>query len=257
MKNSPEKRQKSLIKAGQIWQLGEHRLLCGSSLDPMLVKKLMGDTRINAVITDPPYGIFYTQSKEGFATVKVNKRIENDDISTESEYVVFTKAWLSPVLPCLTKKNSIYIFNSDKMLFALKDAIDELNIRFSQLVIWVKNHAVIGRKDYLPQHELIVVGWFGTHTFRRSKDKSVLCYPKPNKSGRHPTQKPIPLVRHLVLNATETGDVVYEPFAGSGTTLICCEQTKRRCFAAEIDLEYCAAIIQYWEQVSGQKAQLL
>src|SRR3990170_4310635 len=106
MKNSPEKKQRNSIKAGQTWQLGDHRLLYGSSLD-------------------------------------------------------------------------------------------ELNIYFSQLVIWVKNHAVIGRKDYLPQHELIVVGWYGTHAFRRSKDKSVLCYPKPHKSTRHPTQKPIPLVRHL------------------------------------------------------------
>ncbi|KKU09061.1 MAG: methylase N-4/N-6 domain protein [Candidatus Uhrbacteria bacterium GW2011_GWE2_45_35] len=257
MKNSQDKKRKSSIKTGQIWQLGDHRLLCGSSLDATLVKKLIGNTRINAVITDPPYGVSYTQSKEGFSAVKVNKRIVNDDISTEGEYVTFTKAWLVPVLPHLIKKNSIYIFNCDKMLFALKDALDQLHVYFSQLIIWVKNHAVIGRKDYLPQHELIVFGWFGRHAFRRSKDKSVLFYPKPNKSSRHPTQKPIPLVRHLVLNATNVGDVVYEPFAGSGTTLICCEQTKRRCFAGEVDLEYCAGIISYWEKMSGQKAKLL
>lgn len=257
MKNSPDKKQKSSVKAGQIWQLGDHRLLCGSSLDAVLVKKLFGSHRVTAIVTDPPYGVSYTQSKEGFSRVKVNKQIENDDISSEGEYTEFTKAWLSPVLPYLAKKNSVYIFNSDKMLFALKGALDALSIYFSQLVIWVKNHSVIGRKDYLPQHELIVFGWYGTHAFRRSKDKSVLCYPKPSKSSRHPTQKPIPLVRHVVLNATEIGDVVYEPFAGSGTTLIACEQTKRRCFAGEIDLDYCAAIIQRWEQLSGQKARLL
>jgi len=257
MKNSQDKKQRSSIKAGQIWQLGDHRLLCGSSLDMALVKKLIGNTLINAIITDPPYGVSYTQSKQGFSAVKVNKSIENDDISTEGEYVAFTKAWLAPALPCLARKNSVYIFNCDKMLFALRDALDELHVYFSQLIIWVKNHAVIGRKDYLPQHELILFGWFGTHAFRRSKDKSVLFYPKPNKSSRHPTQKPIPLVRHLVLNATNVGDVVYEPFAGSGTTLICCEQTKRRCFAGEIDLEYCASIISYWEKMSGQKAKLL
>lgn len=257
MKNSQDKKPKNLIKLGQIWQLGDHRLLCGSSLDKVLIKKLLGNTRINAIITDPPYGISYTQSKEGFSSVKVNKRIENDDISTEDEYVEFTKTWLAPILPHLTKKNSIYIFNSDKMLFALKATLDELRVYFSQLVIWVKNHAVIGRKDYLPQHELIIFGWYGTHAFRRSKDKSVLCYPKPNKSSRHPTQKPILLMRHIVLNSTSMGDVVYEPFAGSGTTLISCEQTRRRCFAAEIDLDYCAGIIKRWENLSGQKAKLL
>ncbi len=257
MKNSQDKKPKSSIKLGQIWQLGDHRLLCGSSLDETLVKKLLGNTCVNSIITDPPYGISYTQSKEGFSSVKVNKRIENDDISTEDEYAKFTKAWLAPILPQLTKKNSIYIFNSDKMLFALKAALDELHVHFSQLVIWVKNHAVIGRKDYLSQHELIIFGWYGTHTFRRSKDKSVLFYPKPSKSTHHPTQKPISLMRHIVLNSTSTGDVVYEPFAGSGTTLIACEQTKRRCIASEIDLDYCTWVIQRWENLSGKKAKLL
>ena len=257
MKNSRDKKPKNSVKLGQIWKLGDHRLLCGSSLDPVLIKKLVGGMKIHAIISDPPYGILYTESKEGFSKVKVNKRIENDNISNEADYVTFTKAWLTPILPYLAKKNSLYIFNSDKMLFALKDALDELHIYFSQLIIWLKNHAVIGRKDYLPQHELIAFGWFGTHLFKRSKDKSIICYPKPNKSPLHPTQKPLGIIRHLILNSTDIGEVVYDAFLGSGTALIACEQTKRRCIGCEIDLEYCSTIINRWESLTHQKAELI
>lgn len=257
MKNLVAVKPNKSIKIGQVWQLGDHRLLCGNSLDKTLVKKFLNDVLINAIISDVPYGIFYVEGKKGFSSVRVNKKIANDDISTEREYIIFTKAWLELAIPRLTKKNSVYIFNSDKMLFALKQALDDVGIHFSQLLIWIKNHAVIGRKDYLPQHELIVFGWFGTHAFRRSKDKSVLFYPKPAKSPLHPTQKPIGLIRHLVLNATNIGEVVYDPFVGSGTTLIACEQTKRRCFAIECDLEYCQTVIDRWERLTGHKAKLL
>lgn len=257
MKNSPVKKPRSSIKLGQIWKLGDHRLLCGSSLDPALVKKLISTEKVHTIISDPPYGVLYTESKEGFSKVKVNKRIENDNISTESAYVTFTKAWLVPVLPHLAKKNSFYIFNSDKMLFALKDALDDLDVYFSQLVIWLKNHAVIGRKDYLPQHELIAFGWYGTHLFKRSKDKSIICYPKPNKSPLHPTQKPLGLIRHLILNSTDIGEVVYDAFLGSGTALIACEQLKRTCIGCEIDPEYCETIIHRWETLTHQKAELV
>jgi len=223
-------------------------------LDATLVKKLIGNTRINAVITDPPYGVSYTQSKEGFSAVKVNKRIVNDDISTEGEYVTFTKAWLVPVLPHLIKKNCIYIFNCDKMLFALKDALDQLHVYFSQLIIWVKNHAVIGRMDYIGQHELIAYGWYGTHKFFKSKDKSVIVYPKPSKSGIHPTMKPEGLLRRMILNSSRVGDIVYDAFLGSSSTVMACEDTKRKCYGIEIDPEYIFAGIDRFEKKTGIKA---
>ncbi|OFX81533.1 MAG: hypothetical protein A2X20_06195 [Bacteroidetes bacterium GWE2_40_15] len=257
MKNSLAVKPKNLIKQGQIWKLGEHRLLCGSSLDEKMVNAFLKGVTISSAVLDPPYGILYTESKEGFSSVKKNKKILNDDINTELEYTEFSRAWLSLMIPYLARKNSIYIFNSDKMLFALKKAVDEVDIHFSQLLIWVKNHAVIGRKDYLPQHELIVFGWYGTHSFHRSKDKSVLCYPKPNKSPFHPTTKPLPLIRHLILNSTSIGDVIFDNFGGSGTTLIASEQTKRRCYMIEYDPSYCQTIIDRWEKITGQKAELL
>ncbi|MDD4333260.1 MAG: site-specific DNA-methyltransferase [Patescibacteria group bacterium] len=257
MKKSQTTKLKRSIKEGQIWQLGEHKLLCSSSLDTELVNKLLAGEKISAQICDPPYGVRVVESKHGFAKIKVDKKIIGDDITSETDYTQFTKQWLKLTLPHLAKKNSIYIFNSDKMLFALKQALDELGIYFSQLLIWVKNHAVIGRKDYLPQHELIVFGWYGTHAFRRSKDKSVLFYPKPNKSELHPTMKPVGLIRNLILNSTNIGDIIWDGFLGSGTTLIAAEQTRRKCYGIEIDPEYCQTIINRWSHITKQSAQLI
>ncbi len=254
MKNSQDKRLKSSTKA-IIWKLGDHRLACGDARDTALMKELIANTKINAIISDPPYGVSVVESKTDFSPLRAHKVIANDDISSESEYATFMKDWLTPILRRLTRKNSIYIFNADKMLFALKAGMDETHIRFSQLVIWVKNHAVVGRKDYLPQHELIVFGWYGTHMFHRSKDKSVIFYPKPKKSPYHPTTKPLGLIRHLILNSTDMGDAVYDGFGGSGTTLLACEQLKRRCFMVEQDEEYCRVIIRRWEAMTKQKAQ--
>jgi len=133
----------------------------------------------------------------------------------------------------------------------------DAGLKVAQVLIWVKQQSVIGRLDYAPQHELIVYGWRGTHHFRRSKDKSVLFHPRPNKSKLHPTTKPIGLIRRLVLNSSEIGDVVFDGFLGSGTCLLACEQLKRKCFGVEIDPEYCQTIINRWEKLTGRKATLL
>ena len=256
MKNSLAKKPRNLTKV-KIWNLGDHRLAQGDARDATLIKELMGNVKINAIISDPPYGVMVVENKAGISPLKGHRAIANDDITSEPEYAAFTKGWLIPILPRLTKKNSIYIFNADKMLFALKDGLDETGVHFSQLVIWIKNHAIVGRKDYLPQHELIIFGWYGTHSFKRSKDKSVIFYPKPNKSPYHPTTKPVGLIRHLILNSTDIGDVVYDGFGGSGTCLLACEQIKRRCFMVEQDPEYCAVIIKRWEALTKRKAELL
>jgi DNA modification methylase len=133
----------------------------------------------------------------------------------------------------------------------------KVGVNFSQLLIWIKNHVVVGRKDYLPMHELIAYGWYGTHEFKRSKDKSVLYYPKPHSSPLHPTQKPVGLIRKIILNCTKTGDIVYDPFGGSGTTLIASEQTGRKCLMIEMDLEYCQTIITRFETLTGKQAKKL
>ena len=243
-----------LVKLGEVYQLGDHLLLCGDSTDEYTVKMFLGDKRITAMVCDPPYGVHYTESKEFLqnGTTK-HKPIINDGITSESEYYKFSYSWLNAVMPHLNKKNALYVFSSDIMLFSLREAMAHVGMHFGQLLVWVKNHSVLGRLDYLPQHEMIVYGWYGTHEFMKSKDKSVLLCPKPNKSKLHPTMKPVSLLRRLILNSTTVDDYVYDGFGGSGSTLIACEQTKRKCLMIELDPEYCQIICDRFEKITGIK----
>lgn len=245
------------IKRGDIIQLGIHRLLFGDSRDVDKVKELIGNDKVNLILTDPPYGVDYIASKESFSqNLGKPKEIANDQIQSEADYIKFTEDWLKAVLPYSAKKNSIYIFNSDKMIFALRQAIENVGIYFSQLLIWVKSNSVVGRLDYLPMHELIAYGWFGTHSFKKSKDKSILFCPKPNKSKLHPTMKPVSLLRRLILNSTNINDVIYDPFGGSGSTLIAAEMTKRQCLMVETDEEYCQTIIKRYYLIENMPRHL-
>lgn len=255
MKNSQTKKQENLIKPGTIWKLSNHTLACGDSRDKDFVAKVIGKHKIKSVINDVPYGIAVTESKENFQPLSKNKVIANDHLQTDAEYREFTQAWIEAVKPHLERKNSFYIFNSDKMIFALREGLLDAGLHFGQLLIWVKTHAVVGRMDYAPMHELIVYGWFGAHEFLKSKDKSVLVCPKPNKSPFHPTTKPVDLIRRLILNSARIGDVVYDGFLGSGTTLLACEQTKRVCIGIELDPEYCKTVIDRFEKLTGLKAE--
>jgi len=169
------------IEYGDIFRLGEHRLACGKAEDPEILKKLIGPDILKMICCDVPYGIAVTESKQGFTGTK-HKVIANDQIQSDESYAAFTREWLEAIRPYLAVKNSCYIFNSDKMVFALRAGMLQAGLKFSQLIIWVKSHAVVGRLNYLPQHELIAFGWFGTHEFRKSQDKSVLFYPRPSKS---------------------------------------------------------------------------
>lgn len=245
------------IKRGDIINLGEHRLLFGDLRDQEKIKELIGADKINLMLLDPPYGIAYVSSKSGFSqSLGKPKDIANDQLQSEEEYIKFTEDWLKVILPYLDRKNSIYIFNSDKMIFALRQAIKNVGIYFSQLLIWAKSNAVIGRLDYLPMHELIAYGWFGTHSFKKSKDKSILFCPKPSKSKLHPTIKPLSLLRRLILNSTNIGDVVYDGFGGSGSTLIAAEMTGRRCLMVETDEEYCQTIIKRYYELIGRNKNI-
>ena len=243
------------MKYGDIYELGSHRLACGSATDKDLVDKLIGNRKVRLVLSDVPYGVAYVESKRGLVKNMDHKVIQNDQIQSDDEYAAFTRSWLELVTPHLTKKNAFYVFNSDKMLFALREGMLASSVRFTQLLIWVKTQAVIGRMDYLPQHELIAYGWHGTHQFMKSKDKSVLVYPKPSKSKLHPTMKPVGLLRRLILNSSKIDEYVYDCFAGSGSLAIACEQTKRRALLIELDLNYCQTIIDRYEKLTGLEAR--
>lgn len=247
--------KKLSITTSSLIQLGDHRLLCGDAQNRDHVKQVLHNDNIDLILTDPPYGVAYVEGKEEFTKSKIKHRvIANDHEQTEEEYQLFTKQWMEAVVPFLARKNSCYVFNSDKMIFALKDGMESAGYRFTQLLIWAKTHSVVGRMDYHLQHELIAYCWHGTHTFYKAKDKSLLVYPKPNKSPLHATMKPVGLLRRLILNSTTIGQTVYEPFAGSGSTLIACEDTGRRCLAIEIDPQYCQTIVDRFEKHTGIQA---
>lgn len=249
------KKSTEKIQYGDIFRVGEHVLGCGDATDAEFVKRVVSAQRIAAVICDPPYGVKFVEGKEGFSKLKMPKKILNDDITDETEYVIFTKQWLDAIVPHLDRKNSFYIFNCDAMIFALREGMQQVGVKLSQLIVWAKSQAVIGRKDYIPQHELIAYGWHGTHAFRKSKDKSIIFAPKPAKNRLHPTQKPVDLIRRLILNSTKIGDAVFDNFAGSGTTGIAAEQTKRKAILIERDEDYIRTIINRFEKTFGIKAE--
>ena len=247
------RKQKSLVKA---YKLGEHILVNGDCTDKDLVDYVFQDIKIGSVISDPPFGCEVVQSKQ-FMKQKssIHKEIINDEIVSEEDYVKFTENWLKLMIPYLDKKNAIYIFNTDKNMFAVRQAMKNQNFHFSQQLVWIKNQPVVGRADYLFQHESIAYGWYKRHKFNGSKSKSVLFYPKPSKSNLHVTTKPIPLIRELVMNNTKIGDWIYDPFLGSGTSLLTAEQTMRRCIGFELDEDYCNIIMRRWSKLTNKKVK--
>jgi len=244
------------IKYGDKFKLGNHYLINGNCQDPEIVKKLFGQEKIKLIILDPPYGIQVAEAKNSFRAGKTKyKDILNDGFQSDEDYKNFTVKYLEAIEPYLSTKNAAYIFNSDKMIFALREGMLVAGFKFSELLVWVKTHSVIGRMDYLPQHELIAYGWYGTHEFLKSKDKSVLVYPKPNKSKLHPTMKPIGLLRNLILNSSRVNDIVFDGFMGSGSTILAAEQTKRKCLGIELDPDYCQVAIDRFEKLTGIKVE--
>lgn len=249
MKNSPTKKLSNSIKSGSLIQLGNHYLYCGNATNPQDVENLMRDEKIELIATDVPYGVEVVESKDQLA----NKHtpIANDQIQSHENYAEFTSNWLKACSPYLAEKNAFYIFNCDRMIHALLDGLRAEQFSFKQLLVWLKTSANIGRLDYLPQTELIAYGWKGKHAFYKSKDKNILIYPKTKNNRLHPTMKPIQLMRHLILNSSKINDIVYDPFSGSGSTLIAAEQTKRRCFAMELEPKYCQVIVDRFHQYTG------
>ena len=242
----------NLIKEGDIFQIGKHLLGCGKAEDESLLIKLLQGKQINLIVSDPPYSCNYVESKQAFSQLVNQTSIENDHLQSEQEYMEFTKGWLQAIKSHLSLPNSMYIFNSDKMAFAVKQALEAEGGKFSQLLIWAKNHSVIGRLDYNPQHEIIIYCWIGKHEFYKSKDKSVLCYPKPHRSPLHPTMKPVALLRHLILNSSRIDEIVWDGFGGSGSTMVAAEQTRRICVMTELSPVYCQTIIDRMHKISPE-----
>lgn len=247
---------------GDIWQLGDHRLMCGDSTDLETVKRLMGGALADMVFTDPPYGVSYTEKNEflngiGKPLACVNP-IENDSHSPEEMENFWEKAF--SILAECTKQQMAYYITAPQggdLLLLLK-AVFNTPFSLKHMLIWNKNNHVLGRCDYNYKHEPIIYGWKkkGTHHFYGGGQfkTTVWDIPKPMKNDLHPTMKPVELVANCILDVTKEGDAVLDIFGGSGTTLIAAEETKRKCYMMEIDPHYCDVIIARWEKLTGKEA---
>ena len=249
-------------KKGDIWQLGEHRLMCGDSVDLEDVKKLMGGAEADIVFTDPPYGVSYTEKNEFLNSLgkpmAFPKAIENDSKPPQEMYDFWVQAFKN--IYAVTKERMAYYITAPQGgdLLLLLQAVRDSGFMLKHQLIWNKNNHVLGRCDYNYKHEPIIYGWKigGTHSFvGGSKFKtSVWDIDKPLKNDLHPTMKPIELVAATLLDNSQEGMVVLDLFGGSGTTLMAAEETNRRACLMEYDEHYCDVIIARWEKFTGKTA---
>ena len=251
-----------LCAKGDIWQLGEHRLMCGDSVQLADVQQLMGGGLADMVFTDPPYGVAIGDKNKMLNTVQPSGRcstnIENDTLSVDALYDVLKQA-MSNVRENCADDACYYVCappggDMGLMMMMMKDA--GLNVRHQ--IVWNKNSATfsLGRLDYDYKHEAIMYTWTEKHhNYRQGAFRtSVWDIDKPRKCDLHPTMKPVQLVEAAILDGSKEGDIVLDAFGGSGTTLIACEQLGRKARLMEIDPHYCDVIIARWEKLTGNKA---
>lgn len=263
---TPDTRPTSILR-GDLFALGSHRLLCGDATSATDVVRLMNDEKADMVYTDPPYGVSYADKNAFLNTIgktnSIEKEIENDHL-TVPEMKNIWDGFLATSAKACHDKASYYISSpqgGELMMMMMMMAINESPWQLKHTIIWVKNNHVLGRSDYNYKHEPILYGWKknGTHEFfgnGRCKT-SVWDFNKPHKNDLHPTMKPVELIEETMANSCKKGGLVFDCFLGSGSTLIACEKTNRRCFGMEIDPQYTDVIIRRWESFTNGKAEIL
>ena len=270
-------------KLGDVWELGEHRVACGSSTDPDLVALLFGGRAAKAVITDPPYGVAY----ESRGRKTAHRAIANDDAGAAELGELLVGA-LGLAFVNIEEGGACYVFHGDSMRLVFEQAMEEVGYLVHQTLVWIKDAFVLGRLDYQPQHEPILYGWRpgGRHAWYGGRKHAaivadqepdldtldrdelvallreiyeasdVIRHDRPRRSDAHPTMKPVGLLSRLIVNSTKKGGLVYDPFLGSGSTLIAAERQGRICYGVELDPGYVDVVVSRWETVTGGKARL-
>lgn len=234
-------------KAGDIWTLGRHRLICGDSTKEETYKSLMEDKKANLVVTDPPYNVNY----EGSAG-----KIKNDNMDNDKFYNFLLDAF-SNMEKVMADDASIYVFHADMEGLNFRKAFNDAGFYLSGCCIWKKPSLVLGRSPYQWQHEPCLYGWKkkGKHQwYSGRKETTIWEFEKPKKNADHPTMKPIALLAYPISNSSMSNTLILDPFGGSGSTLIACEQTDRSCYTIELDEKFCDVIVKrYIEQVGTDK----
>ena len=258
----PEAPVEAITKLGDLYILGEHRLLCGDSTSEKDVAILTKGQKASLVITDPPYGVSYADKNKFLNEIdkgnQVQSQIENDHLSKEETQKLWKDAF-ARMNDSIAPGAVVYCFmpqGGDQMMMMMMMMMGA-GIEPRHELIWLKNNHVLGRVDYAYKHEPILYAWKkGGHKFYGGFQTSILEFKRPSSSKLHPTMKPIELVAKLMENSSQKNELVYEPFCGSGTTLIAAEQLGRKCYGMEISPNYCDVIVKRWENLTGKKASL-
>lgn len=252
-------------KRGDVWVLGDHRLMCGDSISLDDVKKLMGGAKADLVFTDPPYGVAIGSKNEVLNSVqpsgRCTKNIENDTLSVEDLRGLIVGAMTNARISCAPDAcYYVTLSHGGDLGMMMEEAMRDAGLPVRHILIWRKNTATfsLGHLDYDYQHESIFYTWTEKHHNYRKGDfrTTVWDYDRPRKCDLHPTMKPVELVANCMKDGTLLGDKVLDLFGGSGTTLIAAEQLGRKCFMMELDPHYCDVIIARWEKLTGKIAIL-
>ena len=261
----PTPSEENRLEYGTLWAMGDHRLLVGDAIVRDDVLRLMGGQKADLLLTDPPYGVDY----QGGTSEAL--KIENDDLKPEA-FLDFLKAAFVNAKDAMRPGAVFYIWHPDgDPALEFRRALREVGLQVRECLVWIKNSLVISRQDYHWQHEPCLAGeapvknfdpcaygWRGgaAHEWHSDRKQStVLEFDRPTRSLEHPTMKPVKLFAYQIGNSTVQGDRVLDLFAGSGTTLIACEQLGRKAYCMEKDGHYAAVILRRWEALTGRKAE--
>jgi site-specific DNA-methyltransferase (adenine-specific) len=227
------------IVLGDLFEIGDHRLLCGDSTQTDTFGKLFGDQLADLVVTDPPYNVAY----EGKTKAKLT--IKNDSMK-DGDFYQFLYDFYTALGSYTKAGGAWYVWHADSEGANFRKAMSDSGIMVKQCLIWIKNSMVMGRQDYQWKHEPCLYGWkegaaHGWYSDR--KQTTVLNFDRPQRNAEHPTMKPIPLFAYQIGNSSKQGDIVADGFGGSGTTMVACHQMNRKAYLVEFDPKYCQVII--------------
>jgi DNA modification methylase len=249
----PSVPKKARTKFGDVYQLGDHRLVCGDSTKPEHIAILMAGEKADMVWTDPPYNVAYEgKTKEALT-------IDNDSMD-DSAFFSFLSLVYKNMLTVTKPGGPIYVAHADSEGANFRSAMKSTGWLLKQCLIWVKQQMVMGRQDYHWKHEPILYGWApgAAHIWNTDrKQTTVLNFDRPRQNLEHPTMKPVELVEYCINNSSKDGAIVLDVFGGSGTTMIACEKIGRKGRLMELDPRYCDVIVNRWQEYSGKKSVLI
>ena len=235
----------SFVEKGDVWTVGKHRLMCGDATSKEDVQTLMGDTKGNLILTDPPYGVSFKSS--------AGLTIENDSMKNDEFYNFLLSAFKN-MADHLEKGGSAYVFHADTEGLNFRKAFVDSGFHLAGCCIWVKNSLVLCRSDYQWQHEPVLYGFMqnGKHRwYSDRKQTTIWNFDKPKKNSNHPTSKPLDLLSYPIGNSTQENAVVIDTFGGSGSTLMACEKMNRICYTMELDEKYASVILRRYVEDTG------